>query len=101
MIDLARCLEELEEQGHNQLGRVPGCSSLQLVHMLLNKPAQLQPFAKSLDQPHSAEVRKVRFLEGKTEFLRPFWHPAQSTLLGAFVPRRFLGSNYSFLCSEN
>ena len=70
-------------------------------HVLLKKPAQLEPFAKSLDQPHSAEVGKVRFLEGKTEFLDPFGHPAQSTLLGAFVPENFYNPNYPFLRSEN
>jgi len=57
-------------------------------HVLLKKPAQLQPFAKSFDQPHSAEL-KLRFLEGETEFPGPSTRPAQSTLLGAFVPRGF------------
>ncbi len=69
--------------------------------MLLEEPAQLEPFAKSLDQPHSAEVRKVRFLEGETDFSGPSGHPAQSTLLGAFVPQRHGCPNYSFLRSEN
>ena len=70
-------------------------------HVLLNKPAQLQAFAKSFDQPHSAEVRMVRFPEGKTESLRPFGHPAQNTLLGNFVPRDFYSPNWRFLRSEN
>ena len=76
-------------------------SSLQRVHMRLKKPVQLQPFAKSLDQPHSAEVRKVRFFEGETEFSGSSGHPAQSTLLGAFVPRSFWNPNYPFLRSDN
>ena len=70
-------------------------------HVLLKKPAQLQPFAKSLDQPHSAEVRKMRFLEGETEFSGPSGHPAQSTLLGKFVPRDSYSPNWRFLHSEN
>jgi hypothetical protein len=101
LVDAAQSHNDREEQGHDQLGRVIGRSSLQLVHMLLKKPAQLQPFAKSLDQPHSAEVRKVRFLEGETKFSGPSGHPAQSTLLGAFVPRDLYHPNCSFLHSEN
>jgi len=86
LVDTAQPHNDGEDQGHNQLGRVIGRSSLQLVYMLLKKPAQPQPFAKSLDQPHSAEVRKVGLLEGETEFPGPSGHPAQSTLIGAFVP---------------
>jgi hypothetical protein len=89
LVDAAQSHNDCEEQGHNQFGRVIGPSSLQLVYMLLKKPAQLQPFAKSLDQPHSAEVCKMCFFEGETEFLGPSRHPAQSTLLGAFVPQNF------------
>jgi len=70
-------------------------------HVLLNKPAQLQAFAKSFDQPHSAEVRMVRFPEGKTDQSGSFWHMPQSTLLGRFVARRFSNPNYTFLRSEN
>ena len=101
LVDTAKSHNDRKEQGHNQLGTVIGRSSLPLVHMLLKKPAQLQPFAKSLDQPHSAEVRKVRFFEGETEFSGPSGHPAQSTLLGVFVPRGFWNPNYRLLRSEN
>jgi hypothetical protein len=101
LVDAAQSHNDREEQGHNQLGRVIGRSSLQLVHMLLQKPAQLQPFAESLDQPHSSEVCKVRFLEGETEFSGSSGHPAQSTLLGVFVPRSFQKPNSRFLHSEN
>ena len=101
LVDTAQAHNDHEEQGHDQLGRVIDRSSLPLVHMLLKKPAQLQPFAKSLDQPHSAEVRKVCFFEGETEFSGPSGHPAQSTLLGAFVPRGFCFPNCRFLHSEN
>jgi hypothetical protein len=69
--------------------------------VLLNQPANLDLVAKTLNQPHSAEVREVRFLEGETDFLGPSGHPAQSTLLGAFVPWGFWCPNYSFLRSEN
>jgi hypothetical protein len=86
LVDAAQSHNDREEQGHHQLGRVIGRSSVQLVYMLLKKPAQLRSFAKSLDQPHSAAVRKVCFLEGETEFSGSSGHPAQSTLLGAFVP---------------
>ena len=58
-------------------------------HVLLKKPAQLQPFVKSFDQPHSAELRKLRLLEKETEFPGPSTCPAQRALLGAFVPRSF------------
>jgi len=101
LVDTAKPHNDREEQSHNQLGRMIGRSSLPLVHMLLKKPAQLQPFAKSLNQPHSAEVRKVGFFEGKTDFLGSSGHPAQSTLLGVFVPRRFSNPNYRFLRPEN
>jgi len=70
-------------------------------HVLLTHAAQLEPFAKSVDWPHSAEVRKVAFLEGETHFSGPSEYPAQSTLLGAFVPRGFWCSNHSFLRSGN
>jgi hypothetical protein len=97
LVDAAQPHNDCEEQGHNQFGWVIGRSSLQLVHM----PAQPQPFAKSLDQPHSTEVCKVRFLERETEFLGSSGHPAQSTLLGAFVPRDFYHPNCKFLHSAN
>jgi hypothetical protein len=69
--------------------------------MVLKKPAQLQPFAKSLDEPHATEVGKMAFLEGKTNFSGTFWHHAQNTLLGAFVRRTFWRPNDNFLRSEN
>ena len=67
----------------------------------LNQPARLEPFAESLNQPHSSDVCKRCFLEGETAFSGPSRYPAQSTLLGAFVPQESWYPNYSLLHSEN
>jgi len=53
--------------------------------VVLEPLPQPQLVAKTLDEPHSTEVGKMAFLEGKTDFSGTFWHHAQSTLLGAFV----------------
>lgn len=53
--------------------------------MILQKLFEFQFFAKTLDQPHSAEVRNMCFSEGEMIFLGTFRHIAQSTPLGAFV----------------
>jgi len=100
-IELARGFEELEEQSHDWLRRMIRRSSLHHVHRRLKKPVQLQPFAKSLDEPHSTNEGKAVLLDGKTDKSTSFWPVTQSTLLGAFVARSFWNPNYPFLPYEN
>ena len=45
--------------------------------------------AKTLDQPHLAEVGKVTFSEGKMGQTSVFRYSPQNTLTGAFVGRPF------------
>ena len=71
------------------------------VHLLPPEPTHLDLVAKTLDAPHSTDVGKLAFLEGKMGFLGSFWHPAQNTLLGAFVPTRFQSGIHSHFSSEN
>jgi len=67
-------------------------------HVLLTHAAHLEPFAKSVDRPQSAEVRKVPSVERETHFPGPSEYPAQSTLLDGFVPRGF-GAPITAFCA--
>jgi hypothetical protein len=37
-------------------------------HILLKAPAQLEPLAEALDQPHASEVSQMAFIKGKGDF---------------------------------
>jgi hypothetical protein len=76
-------------------------SSAQLARILLEEPAQLEPFAKALDKPYPTEVGKMAFLEGKMDFWVPLRMTHKNTLLGAFVRQHFCRTNDNFLHSEN
>ena len=57
--------------------------------VIRSSSAQLESFAKTLDEPYPTEVGKMAFLEGKTDFSRTFWNHVQNTLLGVFVRQHF------------
>src|SRR5450759_4803425 len=52
--------------------------------------------AKTLHQPHPAEVGKVAFSEGKMDRTSAFGYSPQNTLTGAFVWRPFSWPHASF-----
>ena len=78
------------EQGQNHVRRVIFAALRGNKNIPLQQVTQLQSAAKTLYQPHPAEVREMPFLEGKHDFSGPFWHMTQNTLLGYFVSWLFL-----------
>ena len=67
LVDAAQSHNDREEQGHNQLGRVIRAGAATHVDIALDQAPQPQLVAKTLDEPHSTEVGKVAFVEGKTD----------------------------------
>ena len=87
LVDAAKPHDDGNDQGHDHFGRMVKSSSALSPDVFLNQPAQSQLVAKTLNQPHPTKVGDMGFVEGKTDFSCTFWHMAQNTPQGAFVPR--------------
>ena len=58
-------------------------------HVTLEQTLQFDLVAKTLDQPHPAEVGEVAFLEGKMDRTGSFGHSSQNTLTVTFARRPY------------
>lgn len=88
-VDAPESHDDGEHQGKEEFGGMVGRASLAGLNIALQQAAQAKFVAKTLDQPHSAEVSNVGFLECNRDFSGTFWHLTESTLLGSFVSYPF------------
>lgn len=99
LVDSPKPHDDGKHQRQNEFGGMVIGAFLESRNVSLEQVAKSEPVAKTLNQPHSTEVRDVGFLEGKTNFSGTFWHVTQSTPLGAFLSRTFLYPDYNYLQS--
>lgn len=90
LVDAPETHDDGVEQCQKQFGILVGATARSRSNIALKEALQPQFVAKTLNQPHPAEVGNVCFLEGNTDFSGAFWHVTQNTLLGRFVSWGFL-----------
>jgi hypothetical protein len=101
LVDAPQSHNHGKQNGQDQFGRVIVGSPLECTDIFLEQIAKRHLVAKTLDQPHSTEVREVGSLEGKTNFSGSLWHVAQNVHLGRFLPQTIALSHYTFSSSVN
>ena len=89
LVDASQSHNDSVEKRQDQFGEVIVGGSLRRGNIALEQSAQTQPVAKTLDQPHPAEVRDMGFLEGNTDFSGTFAHVTESSPMVRFVSRSF------------
>jgi len=100
-VDAPKPHDDSEDQCQDEFGGIVIGAPLRDPHISLQQVADFELVAKTLNEPHPTKVCEMGFVERKKDFSGAFGHVTQSTPLGAFVSRRFLCPDYSFLLSEN
>jgi len=85
LVDTPKTHDNGKHQSQKKFGRMVTLISLGKPDVILQMFLQTNLFAKTLNQPHPAEVGNVGFVEGKIDFLGSFWHDTQNTFLRRFV----------------
>jgi hypothetical protein len=85
LVDAPHAHDDGEHKCQGKFHRMECRLSLTELNMPLEKTPNVELFAKTLDQPHSAEVRNMCFSEGEMIFLGTFGHVTQSTPFGVLV----------------
>jgi len=89
LVDALESHDDGKHKDQEHLGRMIGGASLAGLNIALQQTAQAQFVAKTLDQPHSAKVGDMGFLECNRDFSGTFWHLTESTPWGCFVSCSF------------
>ena len=94
LVDAAKAHDDAEHQSQEKFRRVVDVPLGRSREMPLQQTTQSELLAKTLDQPHPAEVGEMGPIEGKSEIPGSFWPVTQNTPWVCFLSQAFLGSHY-------